>query len=182
MGDPEAELEEPNDDLTWMDVLLSIRHMNWNTVVNKRGSIHINVLKELLNKECIAEVRKQHPRMARPELIKFALSKKDLPRLPLTPMGKTFFLILKMTWIQGKAPDMWNEVYISNLFKSGNPEHLVNYRGISLISVGFKVLLGVIANHLYNAVDARGLIALEQAGFRRYEEAVAQYIAIAEII
>lgn len=182
MGAPEAEMEELNDEITWPDVLLSIRRMNRNTSVNMRDGIHINVLKELLNEECMAEVRKRHPRMARPELIKFALSEKELPRQPHTPMGKAFFIILKLTWAQGKAPEMWNEVYICNLFKSGNPELLVNYRGISLISVGFKVLLGVMANRLYSAVDTRGLIVPEQAGFRRYEEAVAQYIAIAEII
>jgi len=96
-------------------------------------------------------------------------------------MGKAFYHILTSIWKLEQIPDMWNEVLICNLFKTRDPELMVNYRGISLILVGLKVLLGVMADRLYVGCKEAQLLVPEQAGFRRKEEAVAQYIAIAEI-
>lgn len=180
LGEDAREMQGLSDDLTWREILLSIRRMNRNTAPGLTGE-HINVMKELLNEECMAQVLKSNPGMVRPEAINFALGERDLPPLPLTPMGKAFYHILTSIWKMERIPDMWNEVLICNLFKTGNPELMVNYRGISLISVGLKVLLGVMADRLYVGCEEAQLLVPEQAGFRRREEAVAQYIAIAEI-
>ena len=55
-------------------------------------------------------------------------------------------------------------------------------RGISLISCAYKVLMAVMAARLSQACVNAGVLAPEQAGFRKREEAVAQAIALAEIV
>lgn len=181
LGEEQPELINLNDDLSWTEVLLSIRRMNRNTAPGVTGE-HVNIMKELLKEECMAKVRRERPGMQRPEAIVFALGKHELPQSPLTPLGKAFFKIITSIWKLEQIPDAWNDVLICNLFKSGDPELMVNYRGISLISVGLKVLLGIMANRLYDACESAQLLVPEQAGFRRREEAVAQFIAMAEII
>ena len=180
LGEDAPELPGLNDHLKWTEVLLSIRRMNRNTSPGSTGE-HVNIMKELLNEECLAEVLRTHPGMTRPEAITFALGAHDLPQWPQTPLGKAFNHILMSIWKLEQIPELWNEVHICNLFKTGNPELMVNYRGISLISVGLKVLLGIMADRLYEACERAQLLVPEQAGFRRHEEAVAQFIAIAEI-
>jgi hypothetical protein len=76
----------------------------------------------------------------------------------------------------------WKETQIVNLFKGGDPESTNNYCGISLISCAFKVLLALMANRLSKMCEENGLLCREQAGFRRREEAVAQSIALAEMV
>jgi exonuclease III len=180
LGVPNPEIKLLNGKLTWPDILLSIRRMNRNTTPHEDG-IHINMLKELLHEECMAQVLKTRKGEERPELVTIALPSTELPETPLTPLGKNLFPILLKIWQIRTIPDIWNEVFICNIYKTGDPELMVNYRGISLISVGFKVLLGVMADRLYAACNEIGYLVPEQAGFRRHEEAIAQYIAVAEM-
>jgi exonuclease III len=181
LTEPGPTLEDLNDGISWPDVLKAIRRTKRNTAVNPRDLIHANVLKELLNEECMATVKSKNPHMTRPDLVKFALADKDLPTDPLTPMGKALYPILKRVWELEQTPDQWNEVYIRSLFKDGDPELMANYRGISLISVALKVLLNIMADRLYTNLVSRDMLAVEQSGFRRNEEAMGQFIAIAEI-
>jgi exonuclease III len=181
MGEPEPELEGVNAQLTWPEVLMSIRRMNRNTTPGV-DEVHVNLLKELLAEECMAEVLLRRPGMQRPENVVFALGETELPKVPRTEMGKAMFSLLKEAWDTGCIPDQWNTVLITNLYKSGDPENMSNYRGISLISVTLKTLLGVMADRIGNGCERRNLIVPEQAGFRKHEEAVAQFIAVAEII
>jgi hypothetical protein len=181
LGEEQPELNKLNDDILWTEILMSIRRMNRNTAPGATGE-HINVMKELLKEECMAKVLRDRPNMRRPEGIVFALGEHELPNYPMTPMGKAFFKVITAIWKLEQIPDIWNDVHICNLYKAGNPELMINYRGISRISVGLKILLGVMANRLYDACDQMNLLVPEQAGFRRKEEAVAQYIAIAEIV
>jgi len=57
-----------------------------------------------------------------------------------------------------------------------------NYRGISLISCAFKVLLSLMASCLSKASEEADLISKAQSGFWKREEAVAQATALAEIV
>lgn len=180
LGEPLPPLEL-NEGLGWPEILITIRGMNRNTAPGKDG-VHVNVLKILVLEECMAEVKRNDNRFIRPDNVRIDLPFKKLPTNPLTPMGKAFYALLLRTWESGCIPSQWNEVEIINLFKGGDPEQTTNYRGISLISCAFKVLMALMAARLSVVCEEKGLIANEQAGFRSREEAVAQAIALAEIV
>jgi Reverse transcriptase (RNA-dependent DNA polymerase) len=76
----------------------------------------------------------------------------------------------------------WSEVQIVNLFKDGDTKNTNNYCGISLISCTFKVLLSLMATCLSRVSEKAGLITREQGSFQKREEAVAQAVALAEIV
>jgi len=45
-----------------------------------------------------------------------------------------------------------------------------NYRGISLLPMPFKILLIMVTTRIEKYLEKRGILAREQAGFRRAEE------------
>lgn len=181
LGDPGPSLEALNDGLRWPEVLDTIRGMNRNTAPGV-DSIHINVLKSMVMEESMERVMQRNPKYKRPDNVRVALPLDQLPITPITPLGKSFFALLNRTWQSGCIPEQWQEVQIVSLYKGGDPEDTNNYRGISLISCAFKVLITVMANRLSRASEKNDLMVKEQAGFRRREEAVAQSIALAEIV
>jgi hypothetical protein len=181
LGDPRPLLVGLNDELSWPEILITIRESNRNTAPGKDG-VHVNILKALVLEECMTWVSRRNPAFVRPDNVRIDLPERDLPPVPLTHMGKAFFALLERTWQTGCIPDSWNQVYITNLLKGGDPENTDNYRGISLISCAFKVLISIMANRLSRAAEDVGLISREQGGFRKREEAVAQAIALAEIV
>jgi exonuclease III len=179
LGEPEPELSGINHPLKWMEIVEAIRGMNRNTSPGK-DEIHINVLKSLVREESMANLA-QDPRFKRPDLVMVDLPAKEFAE-PLTPFGKALFKVLCAVWELELLPDQWNEVYLVNLFKHGNPEHLTNYRGISLISSALKVLLGVMCKRLSSSIDAAELLVPEQGGFRQREESIGQFLSLAEIV
>lgn len=181
LGEEKPLLKGLNVELSWKEVLLAIRRMNRNTSPGKCG-MHANMLKALVKEECMAKLKEENPEFNRPDNIRVDLPANELPDDPLTKMGVALFRVLKAVWALETIPDLWNEVYIHNLLKDGDPELLVNYRGISLISVSLKILLGIMGDRLSVAVEASDLIVPEQSGFRRREEAISQFIAVAEIV
>ena len=177
----EDELEDLNESLSWPEVLLAIRGMNRDTAPGK-DEMHTNLLKALVSEECQMAVF-GGDKGKRPDLVRVALPESDLPSTPLTAMGKALWNVLKSVWTLEEIPDLWNEVHVVSLLKKGDPELLVNYRGVSLISVSLKVLLLVMVHRLEKHVS-NGTISISQAqsGFRKREEAIAQFIAVAEIV
>ncbi|KAB5588120.1 reverse transcriptase [Ceratobasidium theobromae] len=180
MGAPKEEITDLNEDITWKDILLAVRHMKRGTAAGN-DEFHVEMLKEMLNQECFEQVKVRNGGRAL-ENIDFALKAEDLPREPLTWFGKVMYKIIIKTWELEKCPELWDEVTLCNLFKSGDPELMVNYRGISLISVGLKALISIVTNRLYTSLEKRNFFSKWQSGFRRKEEAVAQFISIAEVI
>ena len=180
LGDPLPPLEL-NEGLYWPEVLVTIRGMNHNTAPGKDG-IHINILKALVSEECMAEVQRLSPAFRRPDNVRIDLPERRLPKHPLTKLGKAFHALLTSVWMSGQSPLQWNEVWISNLYKGGDPENTSNYRRISLISCALKVLLALMANRLSQVCEKNDLLASEQSGFRKGEEAIAQATALAEVV
>lgn len=173
--------ESLNEPLEWREILMAIRSMNRNTAPSPKDLIHVNILKELGHEENLIWYYSQRPELTRLDAVQRALSEVELPEEPQTSMGMCIWKIIITVWELRVPPDQWNEVFICNLFKSGNPELLSNYRGISLIAVVLKVLLSVMARRLYREFNDEILVR-EQAGFRPNEEAVAQFIMFAEVI
>lgn len=175
------EIEALNKELTWPEALVAIRGMNRNTAPGKCG-MHVNALKALVSEECMAKLERDNPSFVRPDRVRVDLKKEDLPADPLTPMGRALWKVLLAIWALETIPALWNEVHIVSLFKKGDPELLTNYRGISLISVSLKVLLGIMVDRLSEAADAHHLLPESQSGFRKREEAIAQFLMLTEVV
>lgn len=170
-----------NAPLQWKEVVVAIRGMNRDTAPGV-DKMHINLLKAMVKEECMLEVygpdKEKHP-----DLSVRALPEKKIPNSPLSPMGKALWKVLNAVWSLEDIPDGWSEVVIVNLFKKGDPELLVNYRGLSLISVSLKIIMVVMVHRLEKHIDDK-LVAMSrsQSGFRRREEAIAQFLVMAEIV
>ena len=180
---PKDELQGLNQEVTWIEIIKAIRSMNRDTSAGK-DHMHVNILKMMVREECMAELQQRNEDFRRQEQIQINLPEWELPEQPRTLMGKALYRVLEGVWELGKIPELWAEVYIVNLMKPGDldPEQMTNYRGISLISCTFKVLLSVMTTRLANAMERENLLVPEQSGFRQGEEAITQFIAIAEVI
>ena len=174
----EQELKGINDELRWPEALLSIRRMKRNTSPGSDG-VHVNVLKQLVREECMEAIRIRNPGFIRPEYTLVDLPEEELPIQPTTRMGKALFKVLRAAWAQEKIPEEWQEVHLISLAKpNADPELMDSYRGITLISSAEKVLLGMLTERLAEVVP----LAQEQGGFRKREEAIAQFLALSEIV
>ncbi|KAI9452942.1 hypothetical protein HD554DRAFT_2179699 [Boletus coccyginus] len=170
-----------NKPLLWKEIVVAIRGMNRDTAPGV-DKMHINLLKAMVKEECMLEAfgldRAKHPDMS-----VRALPERKLPEAPLSPMGKALWKVLKAVWDLEDIPDEWSEVVIVNLFKKGDPELLVNYRGLSLISVSLKIIMVVMVHRLEKLIGADKVpISRSQSGFRRREEAIAQFLVLAESV
>ena len=50
------------------------------------------------------------------------------------------------------------------------------------IVVAMKIVTSLLANRISTAMEANNLLVEEQSGFHRHEEAVTQFVALAEIV
>jgi hypothetical protein len=67
----------------------------------------------------------------------------------------------------GKFPTQLKRGEIIAIYKKGDPRRLANYRGITLLSVLYKLVTGVLAHRLLNLCEQTGAISIAQAGARR---------------
>jgi exonuclease III/predicted negative regulator of RcsB-dependent stress response len=176
------DLQGLNEELKWREIIMAIRRMRRNTAPGKDG-VHVNILKQLVREECMKQLETINPNRVRLDHTFVDLPEEELPEEPLTAMGKALHKILQATWAQEEIPEQWQEVYVCSLLKpGGNPETMDNYRGITLISCALKVLLGLLTERIYEAAQKENIIVPEQGGFRKKEEAIAQFLALSEIV
>ena len=64
-------------------------------------------------------------------------------------------------------PEEWALGVTVILFKDGDKSELINYRGITLLSMLGKLLVGVVNNRLWEVVDRSEILRENQAGFRQ---------------
>ena len=100
---------------------------------------------------------------------------------PSSPMGMAFLKVIQAIWQQASIPACWNEAVVVSVPKKGDPTCMDNYRGISLIGVALKVLCTVVTHRMKEALEDRGLLVCEQAGFRSKEECMGQVTALYEV-
>ena len=74
---------------------------------------------------------------------------------------KIMYMILE----KGEVPNDFRKALIKPLYKKGDKSECYNYRGISLVSVGIKLLSNMIFFRLRDAVD--NVLREEQCGFRK---------------
>jgi len=168
-----------NDPITWRDILTAIRSMALGTSAGK-DDIPIEVYKAMLKEECHQHLKSQGVNVGDATYV--ALPEHVLPIGPCTPMGVQLRRIIEGIWNTKAQPKCWSEVVNVSLYKSGDPTNLLNYRGVSLIAVGMKIFTVVLALRISKLAELNHLFITEQGGFRDGEEAIAQFIALAEIV
>lgn len=75
--------------------------------------------------------------------------------------------MLNELWKVGQLGKNWEFVKICPIFKQGNEEDVSNYRGISLLYMGYKILASVMAERLGSWCENENKLSESQAGFRK---------------
>jgi len=89
-------------------------------------------------------------------------------------------LLFNKIW-DGDFLASWNNASIVSIPKKGDLSECNNYRGISLINNGIKIISMIVASRISNYAIKHNIIRPEQFGFRSKEECVSLYISIREI-
>jgi exonuclease III len=177
--DRRKEALDCNQPITWRDVLDAIRRMALGTSPGD-DDIPIELYKAMLKEECHQHCRNKGTDIG--DGMYVALPLTDLPENPCTPMGIHLKRIIDGMWKTSNQPKAWSTVTNVSLHKSGDPTDLLNYRGISLITVGMKIFTVVLSQRISRLAELNHLYITEQGGFREGQEAIAQFIALAEIV
>lgn len=90
--------------------------------------------------------------------------------------------MLQDLWVNSFVPDSLNVSCLVSVFKKGDPTDTNNYRGISLIDSLGKILITLLTTRLQQTLEDQNILIKGQSGFRSGEEAVAQALALYEII
>ena len=75
---------------------------------------------------------------------------------------KIIFKNILLTYIY---PGIWKSANVTPIFKKGDKQLITNYRPISLLPIGGKILEKIIFNNLYSYLYANNLITKNQSGF-----------------
>ena len=94
--------------------------------------------------------------------------------------AKCLLLLFNKIW-DGDFPSEWNSASIVSIPKKGDLSDCNNYRGISLINVGLKILSKIVTKRISDYALSHGFIRPEQFGFRNKEECISLFISIREI-
>jgi len=168
-----------NDPISWRATLLAVRSMILGTTPGDED-VPIEIYKSLLKEECHTYLKLRGIPVG--DCTYIALPEDNLPLAPCTPMGVQLYRIINGMWDKAAQPECWQKATTIPLFKSGDPTDLQNYRGISLIAVGMKIFTVILAMRISNLAEMNDLLVKEQGGFRTGEEAIAQFVALAEIV
>ena len=94
--------------------------------------------------------------------------------------AKCLLSLFNKIW-DGDFPEEWNSASIVSIPKKGNLADCNNYRGISLINVGIKILSKIITNRISKYAFDNKFVRPEQFGFRNKEECISLFISIRDI-
>jgi len=95
--------------------------------------------------------------------------------------SKCLEIIFNKIW-NGSFPSNWNSASIVSIPKKGDLSDCNNYRGISLINVGLKIITKVITERISKYAFSHNFIRPEQFGFRNHEKCISLFISIREIL
>lgn len=81
-------------------------------------------------------------------------------------MRKEMLTIIRLCWDEGKIPESWRTARIYPIHKAGEENLAKNYRGISLLDLGYKVLSQIITARISTWLEKGRKLRESQAGFR----------------
>lgn len=88
--------------------------------------------------------------------------------------------VINRIFLEGEVPEDFRRTLITPVYKKGDKTECLNYRGISLISIGSKVLGMMILLRLRQAID--NVLREEQCGFRKGRGCTDQIFSLRIII
>ena len=146
-----AVIEECNDPLTWVEVTQSLRKMRRGKAAGKDG--------------------------IPAELLKLVEREEE----PTSPLAKVIYTLVKRMWDEADIPNAWESAVVVPVPKKGDLSLVDNYRGIALIGTTAKLVLTIAASRLNSILEDNNILSKEQAGFRNFEECVAQATTLVEV-
>ena len=159
----------------WERVLCSIHHNELTWDIN--GPISLNEIKDTVLS--MKNNKAPGPDGIPIEFYKAFFCSKDLEE-EHPSAGKCLEIIFNKIW-NGSFPKNWNSASIVSIPKKGDLSNCNNYRGISLINVGLKIITKIITNRISKYAFSHNFIRPEQFGFRNREECISLFISIREI-
>jgi hypothetical protein len=88
--------------------------------------------------------------------------------------------LINCVWNKEELPDQWKESIIIPIHKKGDKTDCNNYRGISLLSTSYKMLLNRLLSRLNPYIDE--MISDHQCGFQRNRSTTDQIFSICQIL
>ena len=95
-------------------------------------------------------------------------------------MIQLIYELIKDVWRQEVMPKEWTMTIICLIHKKGDKTNCQNYRGISLLSVIYKVFAKILAKRL--SPYTQQIIGDYQCGFRRDRSTMDQIFALISIV
>ncbi len=92
--------------------------------------------------------------------------KVPFPLEPSSTMGKVLFGLCKLVWRLSTVPESWQSGTLVSIFKKGDSADMGNYRGITLMAIGLKIVVTLVTRRLVSELEAKQVLHKEQAGFR----------------
>ena len=97
-------------------------------------------------------------------------------------MTYALWVLCNFVWLSEKCPREWGKGVIALLYKDGDKRDPLNYRGITLLSVVGKAFAALINARLMVFCEKGGVLADEQAGFRRGRACIDQIFILKEVL
>ena len=81
-------------------------------------------------------------------------------------MASYYTIVVNTSIVTGKYPTLWKHPLIAPVHKSGDKDHVGNYRPIALLPILSKILEKVVAMQLMEHLESNNLLSITQHGFR----------------
>ena len=163
--------------LTDNEAILKRWAEHFDSVFNRSSSINDDAFNRLPQVECNLQLD-EFPTVAETvKAIKLLSSGKapgsdaipaEIYKAGGTPVAKKMTELFHIKWRKEAITQEFKDASIIHLFKrKGNPQLCDNHRGISLLSVVWKVLARILLNRLNEHLEQSGLLPESQCGFRK---------------
>jgi hypothetical protein len=97
-----------------------------------------------------------------------------------SPGSDAIHILINSIFNKEELPDQWKESIIAQIHKKGDKTDCNNYRGISLLSTSYKILLNILLSRLNLYIDE--ITGDHQCGFRCNRSTTEQIFCLCQIL